>query len=122
MVPYKYVPKDFIPPEKWIGSFSKGQFTQYIMAIFLFPVPFVLGASLAFLDIPSDIAATVCAILLLAIAVLAALPVGDVCLHTEKPVFHLPHSLVCGNGWLILWLKMVILVVAPQSRLLIRAE
>lgn len=37
------------------------------MAIFLFPFPFVLGASLAFLDIPSDIAATVCAILLLAI-------------------------------------------------------
>lgn len=67
LVPYKYVPKDFIPPEKWIGSFSKGQFTQYIIAIFLFPVPFVLGASLAFLDIPSDIAATVCAILLLAI-------------------------------------------------------
>ena len=33
------------------------------------------------------------------VAVLAALPVGDVCLHTEKPVFHLPHSLVCGNGY-----------------------
>lgn len=52
---------------KWIGSFSKGQFTQYIMAIFLFPVSFVLGASLTFLDIPSNIASTVCAILLLAI-------------------------------------------------------
>ena len=37
------------------------------MAIFLFPVSFVLGASLAFLDIPSNIASTVCAILLLAI-------------------------------------------------------
>ena len=33
------------------------------------------------------------------VAVLAALPVGNVCLHTEKPVFHLPHSLVCGNGY-----------------------
>ena len=33
------------------------------------------------------------------VAVLAALPVGDVCLHTEKPVFYLPHSLVCGNGY-----------------------
>ena len=33
------------------------------------------------------------------VAVLAALPVGDVRLHTEKPVFHLPHSLVCGNGY-----------------------
>ena len=33
------------------------------------------------------------------VAVLAALPVGDVCLHTEKPVFYLPHSLACGNGY-----------------------
>ena len=33
------------------------------------------------------------------VAVLAALPVGDVCLHTEKSVFYLPHSLVCGNGY-----------------------
>ena len=33
------------------------------------------------------------------IAVLAALPVGNVCLHTEKTVFRLPHGLVCGNGY-----------------------
>ena len=33
------------------------------------------------------------------VAVLAALPVGNVRLHTEKPVFYLPHSLVCGNGY-----------------------
>jgi len=33
------------------------------------------------------------------VAVLAALPVGDVCLHTEKPVFHLSNSFICGDGY-----------------------
>ena len=62
------------------------------MAIFLCPVPFVLGALLAFLDVSSDLAATVCAILLLVVLFLTVvdlaagqakmrLPGGYFCIH-----------------------------------------
>lgn len=67
----RHVPKDFIPPEKWLGSFSKGQFVQYIMAVFLFPFPFALTALLTFWNISSDISITISAVLLLAIMFLS---------------------------------------------------
>ena len=35
---------------------------------------------------------------LLTVAVLTALPVGNVRLHTQQPVFHLSHGFICGNG------------------------
>ena len=74
-VPYssKYVPPDFVPPAKWIGSFSKGQFAGYMMVVFLCPIPFVLGTLLAVLDVSSDISATVSAILLFAILFFAVI-------------------------------------------------
>ena len=32
------------------------------------------------------------------VLVLPALPVGDVSLHPQQPVLHLPHRLICGDG------------------------
>ena len=72
-LPYdsRHVPKDFIPPEKWLGSFSKGQFVQYILAVFLFPVPFVLIALLTFWNVQTDISITLSMLLLLAVMFLS---------------------------------------------------
>lgn len=68
LVPYKFVPKDFEPPPKWIGSFSKGEFFGYITAVFLYPISIVVALALGFLNVSSEISGFVGGALLTATA------------------------------------------------------
>lgn len=76
LVPYKFVPKDFEPPPKWIGSFSKGEFFGYITAVFLYPVSLVVSIVLSFLDVSSDISGFIGGILLTATALVCGAIAG----------------------------------------------
>jgi hypothetical protein len=66
--PYgKYVPHDFVPPDRYIGSFSRGQLVSYLIRTFACPLVVALAVILAYLDLPETPASVLCLVLILAV-------------------------------------------------------